>query len=270
MLPAPPTCADIDVCWLPMLTGVLSITFNRPAKKNALRSQSYHELSQALDFASSCPHVACVVITGSGDYFTAGADLQDDVIGQFEAPCDVMALPVSRFFASLIQCSVPVIACVQGPAVGVGVTLLLLCDAVYASSAATFWTPFARSGLAPEFASALLFPAAMGNTAASEMILCSKKMSAADAAAFRLVGAVFKPPRCMRFRTNSLQHHRICALAAQPSLSTLIFLTHRAVSKRSVSCACPCLPAAAGSARPAWLPSGTRCSCTSHSCGQRA
>ena len=206
MLPAPPSCADIDVRWLPMLTGALSITFNRPAKKNALRSQSYHELSQALDFASSCPHVACVIITGSGDYFTAGADLQDDVIGQFEAPCDVMALPVSRFFRSLIECSVPVIACVQGPAVGVGVTLLLLCDAVYSSSAATFWTPFARSGLAPEFASALLFPAAMGNTAASEMILCSKKMSAADAAACRLVGAVFTPSRYAWFTitTNSL------------------------------------------------------------------
>jgi enoyl-CoA hydratase/carnithine racemase len=196
MLPTPPSCSDIDVRWLPTVTGALSITLNRPSKKNALRSLSYKELSEALDFASSCSHVLCVVITGSGDYFTAGADLQDDVFGQFGADCDVMALPVSRFFKSLIECCVPVIACVQGPAVGVGVTMLLLCDAVYSSSVATFWTPFARSGLAPEFASALLFPATMGNTAASEMILCSKKMSATDAAACRLVGAVFPPSRC--------------------------------------------------------------------------
>lgn len=173
----------------------MSITLNRPSKKNALRSQSYEELSRALDFASSCPNAVCVVITGNGDYFTAGADLQDNVLGQFEPPCDVMALPVSRFFKSLIDCSIPVIACVQGPAVGVGVTMLLLCDAVYASASATFWTPFARSGLAPEFASALLFPAAMGNTAASEMILCSKKMCASDALTCRLVGAVFAPAR---------------------------------------------------------------------------
>jgi enoyl-CoA hydratase/carnithine racemase len=194
-LSVPPLCHDIDVCWMPMVPGALSITLNRPAKKNALRSQSYLELSRALEFASSCPDAACVVVSGSGDYFTAGADLQDDVVGQFEAPCDVMSLPVSRFFVSLIECSVPVIACVQGPAVGVGVTMLMLCDAVYSSSAATFWTPFARSGLAPEFASALLFPAAIGNTAASEMILCSKKMSADDAAACRLVGAVFPAKR---------------------------------------------------------------------------
>ena len=178
-----------------MVTGALSITFNRPAKKNALRTQTYIELSQALDFASSCPHAACVVITGSGDYFTAGADLHDDIVGQMQACSDVMSLPVSRFFTSLLECCIPVIACVQGPAVGVGVTMLLLCDAVYASAAATFWTPFARSGLAPEFASALLFPAAMGNTAASEMILCSKKLTAGDAAACRLVGAVFAPAR---------------------------------------------------------------------------
>lgn len=194
-LPEPPLCGDIDVRWLPMVTGALSITLNRPSKKNALRSQSYEELSRALDFASSCPNAVCVVITGNGDYFTAGADLQDNVLGQFEPPCDVMALPVSRFFKSLIDCSIPVIACVQGPAVGVGVTMLLLCDAVYASASATFWTPFARSGLAPEFASALLFPAAMGNTTASEMILCSKKMCASDALTCRLVGAVFAPAR---------------------------------------------------------------------------
>ena len=112
-LPEPPLCGDIDVRWLPMVTGALSITLNRPSKKNALRSQSYEELSRALDFASSCPNAVCVVITGNGDYFTAGADLNDDVLGQFESPCDVMALPVSRFFKSLIECSVPVIACVQ-------------------------------------------------------------------------------------------------------------------------------------------------------------
>ena len=133
------------------------IRFDRVAKKNAITRAMYSAMARALEEASSDAAIRVVVIAGQDGVFTAGNDLVDFMeapphIGGADTP------PVEDFMRALMGCSKPVIAAVDGMAIGIGTTLLLHCDLAYASTRAVFKTPFVDLALAPEFGSSQILP----------------------------------------------------------------------------------------------------------------
>lgn len=169
--------------------GVVWLTLLRTDKKNALTQDMYRALTHELQQAERDSSVSAVVMTGSGDSFTAGNDLQDFL--QVEELDN--SAPVFEFLYTVSSLTVPVIAGVNGLAIGIGTTLLLHCDLVYASSDAKFALPFVDLGLVPEAASSLLLPAACGHLRASELLLLGSTIDADTARNFGLVNKVVKP-----------------------------------------------------------------------------
>jgi len=149
---------------------VLAIEIARPEKKNALTQAMYAALADTLQSADADPGVRAVLIHGSRDCFTAGNDLKDFL----ERPPHSEETPVSRFLASLPAFGKPLVAAVNGPAVGIGTTMLLHCDLVYAAPAATFQLPFVNLGLVPEAASSFLLPCVAGYQRAAELLLLGR------------------------------------------------------------------------------------------------
>ncbi len=165
---------------------VLTITLDRPDKKNALTHAMYAAIADALQLAHEDPQIRCVIITGAGDSFTAGNDLGDFAAGLLdEEP------PVVRFLDNVIACDKPVMAAVNGPAVGVGLTMLLHCDLAYASDAASFRSPFPHLGVVPEAGSSMLLPASVGNAWANDIFIAGRVLTAAEALSAGLVSRVF-------------------------------------------------------------------------------
>ena len=187
--------------------GVLSIVLARPEKRNAITIAMYAAMAAALRAAARDDAVRAVVIAGVPGVFTAGNDLGDFL----ENPPADLDQPVVHFMHSLVDLDKPVVAAVTGPAVGVGVTLLLHCDLAYIAEGATLTMPFVALGLVPEFGSTYLLPQRLGHTRAAERLLLGEPMNVADALACGLVNAVLPPaevvPRAMQAAT------RLCALA---------------------------------------------------------
>ncbi|RJY09778.1 enoyl-CoA hydratase [Aurantiacibacter aquimixticola] len=157
--------------------GVLTLTLNRTDKKNALTDAMYEALSDAMEAAEDDTSVRVVAIRGAGDMFTAGND-----IGDFLAAGANMAdAHVFRFIRLLGTFGKPLVAGVQGKAVGIGMTMLLHCDYVVLTENAELKTPFVTLGLVPEAASSRLLPAAIGHQRAFSMLAMGQPMSAADA-----------------------------------------------------------------------------------------
>jgi enoyl-CoA hydratase/carnithine racemase len=167
--------------------GVLSIAMNRPDKKNALTHAMYAAMADALERAEHEAAIRVVLITGTGDAFTSGNDLGDFM----SAPPQGEDAPVFRFLRAIASASKPIVAAVNGLAVGVGTTMLLHCDLVYAARSATFTAPFVNLALVPEAASSLLLPQRIGHAKAAELFLLGAKLDAAGAEAAGLVAAVF-------------------------------------------------------------------------------
>lgn len=169
--------------------GVVTvIRINRPSKYNALTQEMYARFSQALVEADDNPSVRSIVITGTGEAFTAGNDLGDLAIA---ADGDT---PVQEFLRTIASVRTPLIVAVNGLAVGVGVTMLLHCDLVYVDPTATFQAPFVDVGLVPEAASTLLLPQLIGARRATEMLLVGRKLIAEEAASWGLVNEVTLDP----------------------------------------------------------------------------
>lgn len=166
--------------------GVLELRFNRPDKKNAITAAMYGALSGALHDAAARPAVRAVLLGAEGDVFSAGNDIRDFLA----MPGGLADAPPARFIHAVAGFPKPLVAAVQGPAVGVGVTLLLHCDLVYASPAATFSTPFVNLGLVPEAGSSLLLPARMGHARAAALLLLGEAIGADAALAAGLLTAV--------------------------------------------------------------------------------
>jgi enoyl-CoA hydratase/carnithine racemase len=156
--------------------GVVTIRLNRPTKRNAVTSAMYATIADALE-AANTDGTAVVVFTGAGGAFTAGNDLRDMV----ENPPVGDNPPPVRFLTALNELRAVVVAAVDGPAIGVGTTLLLHCDLVYATAAATFRLPFVNLGLVPEAGSTLLLPRLVGHQRAAELMLFGEKFDAAKA-----------------------------------------------------------------------------------------
>jgi enoyl-CoA hydratase/carnithine racemase len=172
--------------------GVRTVRFNRAAKKNAITRAMYSAMAQALNGASADASIRVVVIAGTEGVFTAGNDLMDFMeapphIGGAETP------PVEHFMRSLMGCQKPVIAAVDGLAIGIGVTLLLHCDFAYTSDRSVFRTPFVDLALVPEFGSSVLLPGLTGRAVAGELLMLGESWDAARAERYGLVNAVFAP-----------------------------------------------------------------------------
>ena len=152
-----------------------TIELARADKKNALTAEMYAAMTDALAAAESDPGVRAILIHGTRDCFTAGNDLKDFL----EGPAG--ASQALRFVSALSKVAKPVVAAVGGPAVGVGTTLLLHCDLVYAAPAARFQLPFVPLGLVPEAASSLLLPMVAGYRRAAELLLLGEPFAAEKA-----------------------------------------------------------------------------------------
>jgi enoyl-CoA hydratase/carnithine racemase len=169
--------------------GVTTLTIDRVEKRNALTAAMYTALADALDRAAADVAVRVVVIRGAGGVFTAGNDLADFL----RDPPTGMDSPVMRFLATVADFPKPLVAAVRGPAVGVGTTLLLHCDLVYAGDDVTLLLPFVDLGLVPEAASSLLLPQQLGHHRAAAALLLGEPIDPATALAAGLVNAILPP-----------------------------------------------------------------------------
>ena len=173
------------------LGGVATIEIARPEKKNALTVAMYQAMADALRAAQDDPAVRAVLITGQPGIFTSGNDIEDFMARPPGAGgSDPAESPVFQFMHALLECDKPVVAAVTGAAIGIGTTMLLHCDLVYASASARFRTPFADLGLTPEGGSSLLLPALVGPRGAAQWLLLGDEFSAEGARDAGLLNAV--------------------------------------------------------------------------------
>jgi enoyl-CoA hydratase/carnithine racemase len=175
--------ADVEVV---RSGAALELTLNRPAKKNALTNAMYQALNAALDEAERDPSIGVVIIAGAGGVFSAGND-----IGDFAAVVSSGGkMAAADFVRKIAAFPKPIVAAVDGLAVGVGTTLLLHCDLIYATPASRFSLPFVDLGLLPEAGSSLLLPRRVGMARASAWLLAGESFSAEEAREAGLVNAV--------------------------------------------------------------------------------
>jgi enoyl-CoA hydratase/carnithine racemase len=175
--------------------GILTIAFNRPGKKNAITSAMYASMADALTDGASDASVRVIVIAGQSGTFTAGNDLADFL----QHPPLGADAPVVRFMRALSGASKPVVAAVGGAAIGIGTTMLLHCDLVYAADDAKFSLPFTQLGLCPEFASSLLLPRLAGYQRAAEKLLLGEPFPAQEALRMGLVSRVVPAAELLGF-----------------------------------------------------------------------
>jgi enoyl-CoA hydratase/carnithine racemase len=171
--------------------GILTIEFNRAARKNAITAVMYQAMADAINAAEGDVEVRAILIAGSPEIFTAGNDLDDFM--KNSAPVEGVpaeARPVFQFMKALSGSSKPVVAAVSGAAIGIGTTMLLHCDLVYAADNAKFSMPFSQLGLCPEFASSLLFPQLAGYPRAAEKLLLGEAFLVQEAFEMGLVSKV--------------------------------------------------------------------------------
>jgi len=165
--------------------GVLTVTLNRPEKKNAITQAMYAALSEATERARTDAAVRVLLFRAEGDSFSAGNDIGDFIaIGsQTEQPFD---MAVFRFLKALAELDKPAVAAVRGRAVGIGLTLLLHCDMVVVAEDALLSAPFINLALAPEAASSLLLPQALGHQRAFEIFALGEPIDGRTALAWGL------------------------------------------------------------------------------------
>ncbi|WP_130752175.1 enoyl-CoA hydratase-related protein [Sphingobium xenophagum] len=164
--------------------GVLEIHIDRPDKKNALTAAMYRAMTAALADASARADIGAVLFAGRGDAFCAGNDLKDFLAGP-EGGAAAFA-----FIRAIAAFDKPLVAAVQGLAVGVGTTMLFHCDLIYAAPDARFVMPFVNLGIVPEAGSSLLAPALMGHAKAAAMLMLGESMDAEGADRVGLVTAI--------------------------------------------------------------------------------
>jgi enoyl-CoA hydratase/carnithine racemase len=169
------------------------IMLRRPEKKNAVTQDMYRAMSEAIDTAQNNPAIRCIIITGGSGVFTAGNDLEDFLKDSAEKAESPHASNAVKFLYSLAQNTKPIIAAVDGIAIGIGTTMLFHCDYVLASTTATFSTPFIHLGLVPEAASSLLMPRTMGHQRAFSTLVMGRKVTAEEAREAGFVNVVVAP-----------------------------------------------------------------------------
>ncbi len=169
-----------------IVNGISTIEIARPEKKNALTRAMYQQMADTLLAANADKSVRALLIQGQPTIFTSGNDIEDFMASP---PRDEEA-PVFQFMRALVGCEKPVIAAVNGAAIGIGTTLLLHCDFVYVADDSRLAMPFVGLGLVPEFASSLVLPRLMGHARAAEKLLLGDPFTGADAVECGIANAV--------------------------------------------------------------------------------
>jgi enoyl-CoA hydratase/carnithine racemase len=231
----------------PVLTsrdgGVLRIELNRPEKKNAITIAMYRALGDALHSASLDAAVRAVLLHGKPEIFCSGNDLSDFLA----APSRSEDFAPFRFLRILAQFDKPLVAAASGAAIGIGTTMLLHCDLVYAAAGTRFQLPFTNLGLVPEAASSLLLPRLAGWQKAAELLMLGEPFGAETARDIGLVNEVLapealietarakalalaaKPPAAMR-ATKALMKQNVLAQIEQAMTSEVRVFGERLVS----------------------------------------
>jgi enoyl-CoA hydratase/carnithine racemase len=175
--------------------GVLRLAFNRPTKKNALTGAMYDGARAALEAADRDADVGAILLHGTGGSFTAGNDIAD-----FLAAAGAGSQhdsPAHRFVRAIAGCETPIVAAVEGVAVGVGMTMLFHCDLVYLAPNATLRMPFVDLGLVPEAGSSLTVPRRVGLVKANELLLLGDPIGAEEAVRVGIANAVLPADQLM-------------------------------------------------------------------------
>src|SRR5437660_8850298 len=188
--------------------AVLRIAMNRPMKKNALTGAMYKAMQDALELADRDENIRAVLLTGSDGVFTAGNDIGDFLAGTR----DEHGSPALRFITAIALCDTPVVAAVEGNAVGVGTTMLFHCDLVYAAPSAKFRMPFIDLGLVPEAASSMMVPLRVGIAKASEWLLLGEAFDAHEAHRCGVINGVLPAGELIDTALNAAKR-----LAAKPA-----------------------------------------------------
>ncbi len=186
--------------------AILEVAIARPARRNALTHAMYEVLVSALDRAAHDEAVRVVLFHGLGGHFTAGNDLAEFASSP---PVDTTS-PVFRFLRALVSAEKPLVAAVEGHAVGIGTTMLLHCDLSYAAPSAKFRMPFVDLALVPEGASSLLLPRMVGLAKASELLLLAEGFSGTDAERYGIVSRTAPEGEVLTFARSKAE-----ALAAK-------------------------------------------------------
>jgi enoyl-CoA hydratase/carnithine racemase len=184
--------------------GVAVIELARPERKNALTVEMYSQLADAFGAAGEDGSVRAIVLHGARDVFCAGNDVQDFLT----RPVDLVESPAFKFMRALSAAEKPVVAAVNGAAVGIGTTLLMHCDLVYCADNSMFSLPFVSLGICPEFASSLLVPLAAGYHRAAEKILLSEPISAEEALEMGIVNRILPPGEVLEYAKRQAQRLR--------------------------------------------------------------
>jgi enoyl-CoA hydratase/carnithine racemase len=187
---------------------VLEITINRAASKNALTGSMYATLTDLLRDAQAQNEVNAVLVRGQEGVFSAGNDIHDFIT----SPPVTTDAPVWQFLGALMDLDKPIIAAVDGMAIGIGTTMLLHCDLVYASNRSTFAVPFTKVGLTPEGLSTVLLPLLVGRPRAMEMLLFGEKITAERALSLGIVNEVVPSEELMK-----ISRQRATTIAALPT-----------------------------------------------------
>jgi len=201
--------------------GVRRITFNRPDVHNVLSSRCYRLLGEALDAAAENPNVACLLVSGAGRAFTAGLDLSDD-----ELPAEAQWELYEAFIERLESCPKPLVAAVNGVAIGIGATMLGHFDLVFAARSARFRLPFVSLGLAPEAGSTLTLPATMGAQMTAHALFTASWISAEEAAGRGLVWQLTEDEDLLEIAGNE------CAEIARMPVASLVATKELLVAAR--------------------------------------
>lgn len=217
--------------------GVLRVELARPEKKNALTPEMYEALSAALARADADGQVRAVLVHGTSDCFCAGNDLNDFL----RRPSQPGESPAIAFLTAIAAMRKPLVAAVGGPAVGIGTTMLLHCDLVYAAPNARFQLPFVPLGIVPEAASTLLLPMLAGYQRAAELLLLGRPFDADKALAAGLVTEIVPeamllehargvgralaalPPASMRLTKELMKRHLTAAISERIQVEGRLF-----------------------------------------------
>lgn len=216
---------------------IVQIQINRPDKKNALTQEMYTAMADAIKEAENNALTRVILITGGERAFTAGNDIMDFV----QSPPSGSNSPVLRFLQAISSAQKPVVAAVNGVAIGIGTTLLLHCDLVYAGQSARFQLPFVNLGLVPEAGSSLIIPQMVGHRRAAELLLLGEMFDAVRAHQLGFVNHVVadgdvlttalqaaiqlaaKPPRSVRLSKQLMKQHSAAAVQAAMAAESELF-----------------------------------------------
>ena len=198
--------------------GVLTLTMNRPEKKNALTRAMYQALGDAIDQAEFDKDVRCVLIQANGDMFTAGNDISDfAAVNAGDSSANEARRGGNPLLAALARAKTPLIAAVNGRAVGVGTTMLLHCDLVYVAENALLTTPFVNLALVPEAASSITLPSRIGHARAFAMFVLGEAVDAKKAVDWGVANEIV-PLDQLRARARAAAE----AVAARPPAAVAI------------------------------------------------